>query len=128
LALCVGTTVLIKMGKARYLWVTAVPMLFVGAITLTGSYELFYLFVGKGVSVGGPEQALSLYVDAALVGIVALLAVIVLMDSARQWYGYLVQGQPYTTSEVLVYSGEGSVAGSRPIVGDGINIPPGRCC
>jgi hypothetical protein len=67
-------------------------------------------------------------VDAALVGIVALLAVVVLMDSARQWYGYLVQGQPYTTSEVLVYSGEASVAGSRPIVGDGINIPPGRCC
>jgi len=128
LALCVGTTVLIKMGKARYLWVTAVPMLFVGVITLTGSYELFYLFVGKAASVGGPGQALSLYVDAALVGVVALLAVIVLMDSARQWYGYLVQGQPYTTSEVLVYSGEGSVAGSRPIVGDGINIPPGRCC
>ena len=34
LALCIGTTVLIKMRKSQYLWVTAVPMLFVGAITL----------------------------------------------------------------------------------------------
>src|SRR3989442_13500916 len=40
LALCVGTTVLIKMDKARYLLVTAVPMVFVGVITLSGSYEL----------------------------------------------------------------------------------------
>src|SRR6266581_5502249 len=47
LALCVGTTVLIKMDKAQYLWVTAVPMVFVGVITLSGSYELFALFVTK---------------------------------------------------------------------------------
>ncbi len=117
------------MGKARYLWVTAVPMLFVGAITLTGSYELFFLFVEKAASVGGPGQALSLYVDAALVGIVALLAVIVLMDSARQWYGYLVLGQPYTNSEVVEWAGGGaSGAGSRPTVHDGVQMPTGRCC
>ena len=129
LALCVGTTVLIKMGKARYLWVTAVPMLFVGVITLTGSYELFFLFVEKAASVGGPGQALSLYVDAALVGVVALLAVIVLIDSARQWYGYLVLGQPYTNSEVVVWAGGGaSGAGSRPTVHDGVQMPTGRCC
>ena len=30
LALCIGTTVLIKMRKAQYLWITALPMLFVG--------------------------------------------------------------------------------------------------
>ena len=31
LALCIGTTVLIKMRKAQYLWITALPMLFVGS-------------------------------------------------------------------------------------------------
>ena len=30
LALCIGTTVLIKMRKSHYLWITALPMLFVG--------------------------------------------------------------------------------------------------
>jgi len=40
LALCVGTTVLIKMASTVSLG-HAVPMIFVGVITLSGSYELF---------------------------------------------------------------------------------------
>src|SRR6478752_2389675 len=47
LALCIGTTVLIKMRKSQYLWITALPMLFVGVITLTGSYEMFRMFVAE---------------------------------------------------------------------------------
>jgi carbon starvation protein len=115
LALCVGTTVLIKMGKARYLWVTAVPMLCVGTITLTGSYELFVWFMANA-GAALPGDAFTFYLDAALVGIVALLAVIVLVDSIRQWYGYLVQGQPFTTTETPM------------TVAEGANFPSGRCC
>jgi carbon starvation protein len=122
LALCVGTTVLIKMGQARYLWVTAAPMVFVGAITLTGSYQLFTLFTAKASQVAESGSAVALYLDAALVGLVALLAVIVLVESIRQWYGYVVQGRPYTSSEVLV--AEGAMAGLQ----DGVKIPAGRCC
>ena len=36
LALCIATTVLIKMNKTSYLWVTVIPMVFVGVITLVG--------------------------------------------------------------------------------------------
>ena len=36
-------------------------------------------------------QALALYLDAALVAIVAILGLVVLSDSVRQWYGYLIQ-------------------------------------
>ena len=126
LALCVGTTVLIKMGKARYIWVTAAPMVFVGAITLTGSYELFFLFMAKAAQAGAPAQAFTLYLDAALVAIVALLALIVLTDSIRKWYGYLVQGRPYTSTEVL------GLADAQPSMvvagGEGITLPGGRCC
>src|SRR2546428_7040501 len=75
LALCVGTTVLIKMDKAQYLWVTAVPMVFVGIITLSGSYELFVLFVTKAGS-ASVEEAVVFYLDAALIGTVATLAVV----------------------------------------------------
>jgi carbon starvation protein len=114
LALCVGTTVLIKMGKAHYLWVTAVPMVFVGTITLSGCYELFALFVRQGRAAMGSE-AVAFYLDAALVGVVAVLAVVVLVDSVTKWYGFLVQKKPFTTSEVVGDEG-------------GINIPAGPCC
>ena len=38
-ALCVATTVIINMGKARYAWVTIVPLSFVGTTTLVAGYE-----------------------------------------------------------------------------------------
>jgi carbon starvation protein len=114
LALCVGTTVLIKMGKARYLWVTAVPMVFVGVITLAGSYELFLLFAGKARDAVG-QEGFSYYLDAGLVGLVAILAVVVLVDSVGKWYGFLIQKKPFTTSETARDEGM-------------IKIPAGPCC
>src|SRR5881409_4030802 len=113
LALCVGTTILIKMRKARFLWVTAVPMIFVGVITLSGSYELFVLFLTKAGS-APVEEAVVFYLDAALIGIVATLAVVILADSLAKWYGLVIQKKPFTTSEV-------------PAEG-GIKIPAGPCC
>jgi carbon starvation protein len=35
IAFCLGTTILIKMGKARYAWCTAVPMVFLTVVTFT---------------------------------------------------------------------------------------------
>ena len=128
LALCVGTTVLIKMRKARYLWVTAVPMVFVGAVTLTGAYELFFLFVVKAGTATGSDQALPLVLDAILVAVVAVLAIIVLADSTRKWYGYLVQGWPIRTTEVVAGGGGASPAGLHPMASDCLDIPGGRCC
>jgi carbon starvation protein len=129
LALCVATTVLIKMKKTQFIWLTVVPMLFVGAITLTGSYEMFWLFLGRANSLADAGQSFALYLDASLVGIVALLAVVVLADGLRQWYGYLVQGRPYTSSEVIILSGGGaSPAASRPAISDGLHLPGGGCC
>ncbi|MFY4730746.1 carbon starvation protein A [Nitrospira sp. BLG_2] len=108
LALCIGTTVLIKMWKSPYLWVTALPMLFVGVITLTGSYEMFWMFFKKAGTLAA-GQAISLYLDAMLVVLVAVLGLIVLSDSIRQWYGYVVLKKPFTSSEVVVTAGGGTV-------------------
>jgi carbon starvation protein len=66
-------------------------------------------------------------VDAVLVGVVALLAVIVLADSIRQWYGYVVLKRPLTSSEVIVSSGGSAVSG-RLTASDGFHLPPGGCC
>jgi carbon starvation protein len=129
LALCIGTTILIKMWKSQYLWVTALPMVFVAAITLTGSYEMFGMFMNKATLTVG-SQAFVLYLDAVLVGLVALLGVIVLGDSAKQWYGYLVLKRPFTSSEVIATPGGGSAGRIQTTVKahDGFQLPNGGCC
>src|SRR3979411_3232883 len=38
IALCLGTTVLIKMGKVRYLFVTLVPLCFMAVVTFSAPY------------------------------------------------------------------------------------------
>jgi carbon starvation protein len=113
LALCIATTVLIKMNKARYLWVTVIPMIFVGIITLTGCYELFGIFLQRALT-GAGSQVLTMSINAVLVALVAVLAVVVLIDSAMKWYGYLIQKRPFTSTEI--------------IEGEGIRIPAGPCC
>ena len=113
LALCIATTVFIKMNKAQYLWITVIPMIFVGVITLTGCYELFGLFVHRAM-VGTGSQVLAMWINAILIALVAVLAVVVLIDSVIKWYGYLIQKRPYTSTEV--------------IEGEGIHIPAGPCC
>ena len=107
LALCIGTTVLIKMWKSPYLWVTALPMLFVGVITLTGCYEMFWMFLTRAATLAA-GQAFALYLDAVLVSVVAVLGLIVLSDSVRQWYGYVVLKKPFRSSEVVVMAGGGT--------------------
>ncbi|HJU04462.1 MAG TPA: carbon starvation CstA family protein [Nitrospiraceae bacterium] len=124
LALCIGTTVLIKMRKAQYLWVTAAPMVFVAVITVSGSYELCILFLQKASQSSVSSQTLALYLDAGLVGLVALLALIVLADSARHWYGYLIRGRPFTSGEVLT----ASETTPAPTASRGVKLPTGRCC
>ncbi len=136
LALCIGTTVLIKMWKSPYLWVTVVPMVFVGLITLTGSYEMFWMFLRKAATLGA-GQAFALYLDAVLVAAVAALGLIVLSDSLRQWYGYVVLKKPFTSSEVLVLAGSGSAGRAQTAIeGEGhissedgrLKLPPGGGC
>ncbi len=114
LALCIGTTLLIKMGKGQYIWVTALPMIFVGVITLTGCYELWGLFLHRASSATDSLQVTTMYVNAGLVGLVGILALIVMGESSMRWYGYLVQKRPYTSTEI--------------IEGDGIQLPSGPCC
>ncbi len=100
IAFCVGTTIIIKMNKLKYAWVTFIPMLFMFVTTLTASYQLFYMFMGKAAA-ATPADAFTFKLDAALVALMATLAVIALVDSVHKWYGYLAGKREIMTSEVV---------------------------
>ena len=87
LALAVGTTVLLRMGKARYAPVTLVPMTFMFVTTLTASVELIARFVTEAAA--KPEHAFTLRLDAALVAVMACLALVILVDAVTKWVGIL---------------------------------------
>ena len=132
LALCIGTTVLIKMRKSDYLWVTVMPMLFVGVVTLTGCYEMIGMFLAKAAKLAAGES-FPLYLDAVLVAAVAILGMIVLSDSMKQWYGYLILKRPFTSSEVVVMAGGGAPGRMQTAIcstepQQGFRLPDGSGC
>ena len=106
IAFCVGTTIIIKMNKLKYAWVTFVPMLFMFATTLVASYQLFYMFMGKASAAANPSEAFTFKLDAFLVLVMATLAVIALVDSVYKWYGYLAGKREIITSEVVEWATE----------------------
>jgi carbon starvation protein len=83
LALSIGTSVLIRMGKDRYTPITLIPMIFMFVLTLTASWELVVRF--SKLIIQKPAEALTYKLDIALVSIMALLAVMILVDSLIKW-------------------------------------------
>ena len=97
-ALCVGTTILVKMGKARYAWTTVVPLVWLGAVTLTAGWQkvfasdprLGFLSHARIVAQGGGPNAARLIfndrLDAALALVFMGVVVVVIAASAREWW------------------------------------------
>src|SRR5439155_16444948 len=84
-ALCVATTVIINSGRAKYAWVTIMPLSFVASTTLVAGYQsirdIFWPLTQK------PETALQGYIDTSLTALIMTAAVIILIDSVRRWIG-----------------------------------------
>jgi len=78
-ALIVGTTMLIRLGKARYAWVTAGPGLFMMPICMWAGYlNITRNFLPKG-----------LYLLASMSVILMVLMTIVFVEAFRRWYALL---------------------------------------
>jgi carbon starvation protein len=90
IALAVATTFLINMGKARYAWLTAVPMCFVGVTTVTAGVLAIATIFWPLTAV--PGQALTGYLDTGLMVIFIVGVVVVVGDAARQWRAVLRGG------------------------------------
>lgn len=84
-ALCVATTMIINMGKARYCWVTIVPLSFVGTTTLVAGYQSIRdIFWPQAQNAATSTQG---YINTVLTALIMTAAVIVLIDSVRRWVG-----------------------------------------
>jgi carbon starvation protein len=70
------------MGKAKYAWITAVPMLFVGATTLTaGVLSIRNIFWPLTLV---PATRVTGYMDSILMAMFVVGVVLVLLDAARR--------------------------------------------
>ncbi len=88
-ALAVATSAIINSGRARYAWVTLVPMLFVASTTLTAAWmNIFNNFLP--LAAAHPEKAFSAYLNVTLTVVIMTCALIVLWESFRRWYQILV--------------------------------------
>jgi carbon starvation protein len=105
IALCLGTSLLMKMGKMRYAWITLTPLLFMCAVTFSAGYLKIFsadprlgflsgarslLESGAGIanSTKGADlvrQAAVWRFDAAVAGFFLLLVLLIVIGSAAQW-------------------------------------------
>lgn len=101
-ALCVATTIIIKMGRARFVWVTLVPLGWLVLVTFTASYHKifdanprigFLSHANQLASASVPaakvaEQGRLIFndrLDAAVTAVLAVLVILVLTESIAEW-------------------------------------------
>jgi carbon starvation protein len=102
IALCVGTTILLKMHGAKYMWITCVPLAWLVLVTFTAALEKIFSpapaigFLAQverlqAIPATAATQTLifNARLDAALCGILLVMVATILIDSCRVWYGIL---------------------------------------
>lgn len=135
-ALVVGTTILIKMGKARYAWVTLLPTTWLAVVTMTAGWQkLFhpdpavsflaaarkYQAAAAAGELLAPAKTLEEMqrivfnnrVDAVLTALFMLLVIAIIADAARVWYRVVIKGQvlPLMEAPVVTWDGDAAPAG-----------------
>ncbi len=89
-ALAVATSAIINTGRARYAWVTFIPMLFVATTTLTACYlNIVNNFLP--LAAAHPEKTFQAYLNVAVTLVIMACAVVILFESFKRWYLILVE-------------------------------------
>jgi carbon starvation protein len=110
IALCVGTTIFIKMHRARYLWITAVPLAWLLVVTFTAGYQKIFSdqprvgflseashlqsaidagSITAGKIAEAQSQIFNDRLDAAVCGMFLIMVALILVDSVRVWFRIL---------------------------------------
>jgi carbon starvation protein len=116
-ALCVGTTLIIKSGKARYAWVTLLPLTWLLAATMTAGWQKVFAddprlgflshaaSVAEQVATGAVSTSVASRMifndrlDAVVTMIFMVITAVVVLASAREWALVLTRRKPAQAKE-----------------------------
>jgi carbon starvation protein len=121
-ALCVATTIIIKMGKARFAWVTLMPLVWLAIVTMTAGWQKIFSpdvklgFLSHARLVEGQLAAGALpaaiksvgdahrvvfndYMDAGVAAFFMISVLVILADSLREWAAVIGGRKPVVSSE-----------------------------
>jgi carbon starvation protein len=122
-ALCVGTTIIIKMGKSRYAWVTMLPLVWLTLVTMSAGWEKLFSpdvrlgflshahLIERQIAANALPAAIKTitdarrvifndYLDAGVAAFFMISVVVILADSVREWVAVLAGRKPTVSSEV----------------------------
>jgi carbon starvation protein len=101
-ALCVATTIIIKMHRVKYAAVTLVPLSWLVAVTFTASWHKMFdpdprvgflaqaRLLAAGPATGATARLIfNNRLDAAVTGVLVVMVTLVLVESLRQWAAIL---------------------------------------
>jgi carbon starvation protein len=109
-ALVVATTILMKMGRLRWIWVTLLPMVWLVVITMTASYQKIFSpnprigflayanVMARQIGLGAipadkiaemQRLVFNQRLDAAVTGVLALMILVLIVEALLEWYAIL---------------------------------------
>ena len=107
IALCVATTILLKMHGARYMWITCAPLVWLVGATFTAAWQKIFspipaigflaqadklqaaLQAGTANAAATQTLIFNARLDAGVCGVFLVLVAVILVDSVRVWAGIL---------------------------------------
>ncbi|MBI4023679.1 MAG: carbon starvation protein A [Verrucomicrobia bacterium] len=141
IALCLATTIIIKMEKPRFAWITLLPLTWLISVTFTAAFEkifnaaprIGFLAMAKKLSAdlasgkiaadkiaGVKAQIFNNQLDAAVAAVFLALVVAILVISAREWILLLSRRKAAVLREAeAVWLPETALAGERVGGGNG---------
>ncbi len=111
-ALCVATTILIKMGRQRYAWVTLAPLVWIVVVTMTAGSQLVFStdpklgFFARAAALAGSADpaaarriSFNYHLDAVITLFFMAVVALLIFTSAREWWLVLSKRKPAVVHE-----------------------------